>query len=218
MNRLVVALLILLDLSPAWAWVKIEEPPLSTVEWVAQDMVFNGIPMRMQTFHSKASANEVLAHYRQLWSPGGRRQYVENDLGPWRTISRQQDDFFITVQVRRAADGTEGYLSQRLFKIEAQPVATRRFDLPPGTKLVNDIVTRDSGRSARTVLAFNNLSVDDNAAFFRKQYTQAGWSIASDAKADDKRQMVLQRANEELSVAIASQPGGTAVAATQVSR
>jgi hypothetical protein len=91
--------------------------------------------------------------------------------------------------------------------------------LPPGSEVVNDILNRDGHRPARTLLAFNGLSVDANAAYFRERYTQEGWTVASDAKGrNGGRQMVLQRKGEELSLALAFRDGKTALGATLVAR
>ncbi len=219
MREFVAGLLLLLGAAPAQAWTTVEEPPLASLEWVAQDMVYNGVPMRIQFFRSKAAPPEVLAHYRQRWTDGGRRHYVENNLGPWKVISRALNDYFVTVQVRPAAAGTEGYLSQRPLKAPPRPVLGQGFPLPPGSEVVNDILSRDDNRQGRTLLAFNPLPVEANATFFRNSLTGEGWTMASEGNArNGGRQMVLQKGNQELSLALTVAGGRTAVGATIVRR
>lgn len=215
--RFLAPLLLLLS-CPASAWMPVEEPPRATLEWVAQDMVYNGIPTRIQFFRSKTAPEDVLAYYRRRWTENGQRRYVENSPGPWNSISRAIGDFFVTVQVRRAAGGgAEGYLSQRPLKPPPAPALGQGFALPQGTEVVNDIQSRDGDRQARTVLAFNSLTVDANAAFFRSSLAREGWDMASDAGArNGGRQMVLRRGSDEISIALAINRSGTAVGATLV--
>lgn len=220
MKPVMLCLLLLLAVAPCRAWTRVETPPAASLEWVAEDMVYNGVPMRIQFFRSKVAPGEVLAHYRQRWSDGARRQYVENRLGPWKVISRAVGAFFITVQVRPASGGgAEGYLAQRPLAAKARPVLGQGVALPPGSEVVNDILSRDAHRPARTLLAFNGLSTDANAAFFRERYAREGWTIASDAKGQGGvRQMVLQRDGEEMSLALSFRNGKTALGATLVAR
>jgi len=214
--RLLAPLLFLLA-SPASAWMPVEEPPHATLEWVAQDMVYNGIPTRIQFFRSKAAPADVLAFYRQRWTEGGQPRYVENRPGPWQSISRALGDFFVTVQVRAAADGAEGYLSQRPIRTPPSPALGQGFALPQGSEVVNDITSRDGDRQARTLLAFNSLTVDANASFFRSSLGREGWDLVSDAGArNGGRQMILRRSSDELSVAMTARRSGTAVGATLV--
>jgi hypothetical protein len=215
--RLLAPLLLLLSF-PASAWMTVEEPPQATLEWVAKDMVYNGVPTRIQFFRSKAAPQDVLAYYRQRWTENGQRRYVENRPGPWKSISRAVGDFFVTVQVRRAADGgAEGYLSQRPLKTPPTPALGQGFALPQGSSVVNDIQSRDGDQQARTLLAFNSLTVDGNAAFFRSSLADEGWGVVSDAAArNGGRQLVLRRGSDELSIAMTARRSGTAVGATLV--
>jgi hypothetical protein len=215
------ALLILLLAAPAWAWTSVEAPPRTSLEWVAQDMVYNGIPTRIQFFRSRAALPEVLAWYRQRWTEGGRPRYVENNTGPWKTISHAVGQDFVTIQVRPASGGgAEGYVSQR--PIEAPPHAAlgQGFTLPQGSEVVNDIQSRDGGQQSRTLLVFNNLTPTANASFFQASLAREGWALVSEGQGRDgkSRQMVLRHGNDELSLAMTGSGRKTAVGATLVRR
>jgi hypothetical protein len=217
MKRALFGLLMLLAL-PAAAWITFESPPAASLEWVAEDMVFNGLAMRVQFFRGKAAPTDVLAFYRQRWSEGGKRQYVENTVGPWKTISRASGDYFLTAQIRPAAGGgSEGYLSQRPVKLAPRPVLGQGFNLPSGSEVVNDILSQDGERRGRTLLAFNGQTVDANASFFRDSLPQEGWTLVGEGRArDGGRQMVLRQGRDELSLAMTAKGGRTAVGATLV--
>lgn len=203
---------------PAAAWTTFDAPPSASLEWVAQDMVFNGVAMRIQFFRTKAAPTEVLAYYRQRWSEGGKRLYVENRLGPWQTISRASGDYFLTAQIRPGGGGgAEGYLSQRPLKVPPRSVLGQGFSLPAGSEVVNDIQSEDEGRRARTLLVFNELTVDANAVFFRGTLEREGWTLVSEGRGrNGARQLVLRKGQDELSLALAARAGRTAVGATLV--
>jgi hypothetical protein len=218
MMRLAFACLFLAAPVSAVAWATFDAPPSASLEWVAQDLVFNGVAMRIQFFRTKAAPAEVLAYYRQRWTEGGKRLYVENNLGPWRTISHASGDYFLTAQIRPAArGGAEGYLSQRPLKMAPRPILGQGFDLPSGSEVVNDILSQDGDRRGRTLLLFNNLSVDANATFFRGNLQQDGWTLVSEGRGrDGGRQLVLRRGSDELSLAMAAKGNRTAIGATLV--
>jgi len=218
--RILLAALLLLAAPAARAWVTMEAPPQSTVAWVAQDMVYNGIPMRIQYFHSKRSLNDVLAYYRQRWTDIGWKNYVENTVGPWRNISRAQGDFFLVVQVRPAVGNTaEGYLSQRPLKSPPRPLLGQGAPLPSGSEVVNDILSHDEDRQGRTLLAYSPLSVDACAAYYRDATGKDGWTLVSEGKTQNGgRQMVLRKGSQELSAAFAPSGNRTAIGMTIVTR
>ncbi len=220
MRALLLAALLLLAAPAARAWVTMEAPPQSTVSWVAQDMVYNGVPMRIQYFHSKNSLPQVLAYYRQRWTDTGWKNYVENTVGPWRNISRAQGDFFLVVQVRPAAGNTaEGYLSQRPLKMSPRPLLGQGAPLPPGSEVVNDIRSNDGDRQGRTLVAFCPLSVDASASYYRESMGKDGWTLVNEGKArNGGRQMVLRKDNQELSLAFAPSGSRTAIGMTIVTR
>lgn len=215
--RLLASFLLLLS-SSASAWVSVEKPPRATLEWVAQDMTYNGVPTRIRYLRTKSAPDDVLRFYREQWTEDGQRRYVENAPGPWKSISRAIDGFFVTVQVRGAADGgAEGYISQRPLKAPPAAALGQGFALPQGSEVVNDIQSRDGDRQARTLLAINALTVDANASFFRSSLTREGWGVVSDAAArNGGRQLVLHRGSDEISIAMTTARSGTAVGATLV--
>jgi hypothetical protein len=220
MRILLFAALLLLTAPAARAWVSVEAPPQSTVTWVARDMVYNGVPMRIQYFHSKHSPAQVLDYYRQRWTDGGKKNYVENTVGPWRNISRAKGDVFVTVQARPAAGGTtEGYLSQRPLKSPPPPQLGRGAPLPPGSEVVNDILSNDGDRQSRTLLAYCPLSVDASAAHYREAMGKDGWTLVNEGKArSGGRQMVLRKDDQELSLAFSPSGNRTAIGMTIVKR
>jgi hypothetical protein len=71
-SLIVVTTLFISNQGILWAadWPEIIAPPSSNVQWVAKDMVQNGVPMQIQSFSSDSAVGDVLAYYRDNWNTG----------------------------------------------------------------------------------------------------------------------------------------------------
>ncbi|KLO00952.1 hypothetical protein AA979_03555, partial [Stenotrophomonas maltophilia] len=76
---LLAALAALLFAWPALAasWPDIPEPEGAQSEWVAKDMLYNGLPMRISRFTSALPVSSIVSYYNREW-PG---QTVINEVG-----------------------------------------------------------------------------------------------------------------------------------------
>ena len=161
-------------------------PPEARVQWVAQNMTFNTMPMAVRQFTTKHSLDEVLEFYKDEWQtsleppqPG----FLINDLAPpWITISRIEHGYMLLVQVQSADDdGALGYLSvSRLPANMRAPRLAKNFPLPSGTLIVNEIASRDPGQNGRTMMFANKHDLASNVAFYRSEYADGGWVVDMD--------------------------------------
>lgn len=161
-------------------------PPDAMVGLVGESMVVNGIPMHIRQFASKRSVLDVLDFYRQYWPKGTEKKpgYTETDaLAPWQIITRVEDGYLMTVQVTEDGDqGSSGLLGlSKLPDPENDlPVLGRDFPAMRGSKVFNDIESKDLGKQGRTLQIFNHFSVETNANFYRDHYSNHGWNIEMD--------------------------------------
>ena len=164
-------------------------PPQASVEWVSQNMQINGIPSAVRAFHSNNSIEEVVAFYRKEW-----RDPVEKDMpghmenitaAPWYVISRAEDGYLLTVQVQvneRTGKGTWGYLSL------GHLPDMDNFDFEQGkgipklrdSYVLNESISKDPGKKAKTLLISNSHSLQNNVAFYRSHYEGLGWTNETD--------------------------------------
>ncbi|HWI13401.1 MAG TPA: hypothetical protein VNT02_04075 [Burkholderiales bacterium] len=199
------------------SWPELPAPPRTTVQWVAENMEFNGMPMQIRTFRSELSAADVLAYYRARWWDGKRCGCVENRVGLYQQIARGEGRYFYTVQVR-AVDGrtSQGYMA---VTVPASPkvVAGAGFPQPPATRVMNDIRADDNETRSRTLLMENSLALPANAAFFERELPGLGWQAAGRMPAEGiARSLLFRRAGEELTLLFKERGRRTIIGATVV--
>ena len=155
--------------------------PDAKVEWVAQYMVYNGVPMSVKRFDSSRSVAEILAFYRQLWAGVGPLAPVENDVSQWKTISAKRGKCFFTVQVQAVGTTASTGLLSATQQSDMASITSADNKLPmmTGSAVINDIEHRDEGKNARTVLLSNTFSPESNASFYRQTMADQGWKMIS---------------------------------------
>lgn len=197
-------------------------PPDSRVTTVTTGAALNGIQTTVRRFLSEKSLDGVLRYYRQLWRrphdevPG----HLENRFGPWRIITRIEDEYLLSVQVRSTGDDrSRGNLAVSRISGEGVRAAGRsRFPMMHGSTVINDLPSDDAGKRGRTLLLANDFSVSANADYYTQHYRDRGWEIALDAGGDRANTRVLdfQRTGAEVTVTIHGAKKGSAVVANVV--
>jgi hypothetical protein len=143
---LLAALAALLFAWPALAasWPDIPEPEGAQSEWVAKDMLYNGLPMRISRFTSTLPVSSIVSYYNREW-PG---QTVINEVGSKTVIGHAHGEYYVTIEVS-AKGGSQSQIGiTRLLKRKPDAAAGADFPKPSGTQVINDITYLDTpGRS-----------------------------------------------------------------------
>lgn len=161
-------------------WEAFPPPPGATAQVVADEMVFNGIPMSVRAFESKRTVDEIVAFYQRRWKRRNRPDPVVNEMGPWTVVGVREGDYYLTVQAKEARNGSMGFMGvSRMFERRKKVVLGEGTPMPPGSVVVNDIIHNDPGKSARTVALSNDHSMTDNAVFYLGEYVRLGWTLFS---------------------------------------
>lgn len=126
--------------------------PEAKYQGVAETIVYNGLPMRIQRFDGKQPPAQVLTFYRRLWAGEGAAAPLEYSTGKWQVISAARSGCFYTVQVQSGGEGSTGFLA-----VSGAPSGPRtKVDKPLpmliGSTLLNDIEHRDTGKTGRTLV------------------------------------------------------------------
>ncbi|HQR04063.1 MAG: hypothetical protein JSR19_12705 [Proteobacteria bacterium] len=191
-------------------------PPKATLESVAQQMDFNGVPMMIRHFVIESAPAEVLVFYRNAWAASqGQRGPVEYPLGPWQVIATLRNPCFYTVQVKPyGRNGAEGFLGLSAPPPE-RPQVKEEVPRLPGSEVVNDMGHNDAGKTARTVLIQNGFSPRTNADFYRQNLEGQGWKVAQHIRADRRNTkgevLVLRDGVRELSITVTPRGDGSNV-------
>jgi hypothetical protein len=212
-----IALLVLWS-SLVFAAPKFPPPPGSKIGLIAERMVINGIQMDVRQFNSKRSVEEVLEFYREFWPKGTEEKpgYTETDaLEPWQIITRVEEGYLMTVQVTQAGQkGSSGLLGiSNLPDPENLPELGKNIPKMSGSKIINDIKTRDVGKNGRTVGLINDFTVENNANFYRDYYTSRGYGLDLDktvSGGDSHAQRFSQR-GDVVTIVITKAAEGTVV-------
>jgi hypothetical protein len=169
--------------TPADGWPRLPAPPRATVQWVAADLDFNGLPMRVLRFSSHASAAEVVALYRAHWTRGYPAPPAAVVLDRATVVTQVHGTFLMTVKATPSpTGGCTGLLAvtQVLHAATAVPGTARPVPddvpRPPDARVLSNVTARDAGQVSRQVLMHTPASVDSTARFFDAALTARGWA------------------------------------------
>ena len=185
MKILLSSILILLNafFSPSlWAdfsWPTFHHAPGMEIDWTADRMIYNGMPMKVENFKCECSSEELLEYYRKRWEKE-KKKVVENTLGQFQQIAFADRKYFHAVMVKADslnADHTVG----RITISELPNIKQKHYVLGDGvpkagdSRIVNDVQDAMPGKRSRTVLMSNNRTVQENTDYYRNYYRSKGW-------------------------------------------
>ncbi len=223
-NPIILILLgLLLNLS-VYAGEDFPPPPRSSVGTVTNSTTVFGMNLAIRKFESFSSIEEVVEFYKNLWGEGA---YAETDMPPWRMLSSRQDDQLFNVQVQYGGSrDVWGYLSISDLpgKLDSGKYKVRSgegFPKMGDSQVINDQLSKDPGKTGRTLLLYNDFSPSANATFYKNYYNGKGWeTVMSEATATGNKGYALhfRQGSETVTVTINELNGKTSVVANEVSR
>lgn len=189
---------------------------------VAEDMQFNGMPMRLIEFRTGMSRDRVIQFYRSEW----RGELAEARMGESAILSHRDGNYLLTVQINPERDlETVGTLSVApLFdsKKNTPSALGKGFPMPPGTVVVNDIVATDGPKKSRTLLLTTTKNLRQTYDFYNRRLQQEGWKRLSPAGSSRQPELhsdnglILTRKGDELNIAFVPGDTGTVIVAVLV--
>jgi hypothetical protein len=197
-------------------------PDQGRAVWVAEDILFNGVPMQIKELKTELTPAQVMAFYKNRW--GSAPPYFhEYEVGEWKAIATLKERCFYTVQMQPDGSGTRALLGISARPREGTPPAAGAgFPTLSGSQVLNDIDHRDGGKSGRTLVVVNSYSTDMNAHFYRRTMASEGWVPIVDRTVEGAKGlshvMVLKRGYNEANLTIAPGQSGTSVLASFVDR
>lgn len=212
-SRIAICTLSVLVCGVAVAKDRFPDPPDATIVSIGDDVSVYGMNVNARRFESDASAQQILAFYRQTWEGkqgrGKHRRdgYKITEVGPWQMISRLTDDRLLSVQVQPRGDGSWGYLGSTPLESFAQLDPDEwggQFPRMRGSRVRSDVSHDDPGRTAHTLQLVNHFSVQGNTNFYKQHYTDRGWSTVMDMSAGARKPtaLVFRKGRREVSLVI----------------
>jgi len=163
---------------------KFPVPPASKVTWVGKDINWNGIPMEVRKFTTSKSQLQIRNFYKKKWVTPvekGKPGFIEDVIPDAWLISRLEDGYLMTVQIKKSGLDTWGYLGiTNLEGMGDGPKVAKSFPKMSGSEVMNEVKHNDPYRKATTVMLANNYSVSSNVEFYRSHYQGGGWNVSMD--------------------------------------
>ena len=173
---------------PAWPSVKL--PPEANSFPVGEQMTVNGLPMRIHGFVLRKAPLETAEWFRKSMG----KPLMENNVGNKLVLGRGEGSFYVSVQLESAgADGksTRGTVAVSDLKGAQErrhgtaAVNARLLGrMPFGTKLLNQMSSRDQGKLATYVLAENGHSEELNRNRLVESLRAEGLALEREARLD----------------------------------
>jgi hypothetical protein len=156
-------------------WPALPMPQHSQVQSIGEQVVLNGVPMRMHRIVSSKSPTELLRFYQQFL--GGRHTKTETPRGVF--LARGDDRYFMTVRISTLDNGLSEVLTsvadgQTAKSNKRKPLG---FALPAASQLVMDMESVDTGKSARQLIFNNQHSMQSNADAMTKVLREKGYIL-----------------------------------------
>ena len=199
-------------------------PPNASLEWVSNAISWNGVDLGVRKFQSGDQIGDVADFYRKRWAKGidGLPGYREAFASPWLILSKLDGDHLLAVQIQPAGNGGSwGYLS-----ISDLPALARGDDparvSPPsfpamrGSQIVDDMSSRDPGKSGRVLSLTNAFSLDGNVTFYRDHYGASGWASQVDQAYGSGHTLVFAHDGRQVHIVVRRSDTGSAVVANEV--
>lgn len=160
-------------------------PDDARVSQLGQSMRVNGNDVIVRTFETSESTADVVNFYRDEWGEERNSEpgfTVMNLKEPWILITRIEDGYLMTVQVRPMAnDGTEGLIGlSKLPERHRAPKLGEGFPTMGDSQVMNEVVSKDPGQSGRTMWLKNDHDLRTNIDFYRDNYGNDGWAVDMD--------------------------------------
>lgn len=214
----------LLPAAPAWSetrWPAVALPPDAGGYALDGEMMVDGLPMRMRGWRSPGRP-ALLADWfrRQLGRP-----LVENTLGNKLVLGKMAGEFYISVQLEPAGQGTRGVLAVSHLKAgfqrrEASQAALRRLlaRLPSGTRVTAQLESADGGKQARYAVLSNHHGEELNRERVIGMLRDDGLALEREAGARDGRTLWFRGAGRDaMAVICRGKDGATTIVLNMVS-
>ncbi|SPE25125.1 conserved exported hypothetical protein [Burkholderiales bacterium] len=196
-------------------WPEIPMPPKAKVQWVADSMRVNGVPMRVMQFQSPASRAEIVEYYRAYWSGGYPTKPSVSALGEATVVGQAHGPYFMTVKVQDAAHASsQGLIA--VSRVLGSKIERNAGDLAlmPGARVVSVVESNDPGKRSREVLVFNTQPPPSVVRFYEASLQSAGWrqvqhnDAPRTANGPGGSFLVYARDRSELQLSVAARPNG----------
>jgi hypothetical protein len=208
-------------------WPEVPLPPHAKVEWVADHMKVNGIPMRVMRFESTASRSEIVAYYTAHWSQAYPTKPSVRPLGDMTVVGQAHGPYYLTVKVGDRPHGSSaGLISVSQVLGNRTERSAGGLPLMPGARILSVVESSDPGKQSRELVVTQDAGADSARNYYEAALQNAGWHAVQQTAGDPAHPQqagslaFFRRDASELSISV--MPGkdgrGSALVATLVTK
>lgn len=154
-------------------------------QWIAQDLVINGVPTSVRHLTIDASFPSVLTRFRSSWQSQG--SIVERKQGRWHVLATKEADKFISLQLKARGKQTEGILTITSDPLEHNSGYEGELPLPDDLSVISWQSHRDGPFDAQTVTLASPRPVDYVRDSVVSAFNMKGWRLEMEKAATTLR-------------------------------
>jgi hypothetical protein len=181
-------------------------PPRGQVNWIAESMRMNGLPMTIKAVYAQSSIDELLHFYetwsKQLTDAQTRRRHTANT----EVLSIKAEDSLITIEVARTLRGAQGTIVTTAPIEQASLIKDTSFPHPPSLQVANLQQYEDAGREAEHITFTSSRTPFIEAQAIASVLDSHGWTVLAQHPAETALQMYVieaQRNTEQARIMVA---------------
>lgn len=189
---------------------------------VASNIVIDNRLMTIIGARSALPPASFAAFYKNLWKGDGVHPlYVENIIGQWNVVAHKEGDCFYTIQMARAANGTQALIGVGTPGSRVSIHEALDFPAPGDARTLTHMVSEDRGTIGDTWLLYTGNSAADTVAYYHSTLAAVGWlplmPAASSAR-NGGTVMMFRKGNRNVGIVVAPFRRGSTITFTVTSR
>lgn len=163
----------------SWAaddWPELKFPANAKIEVVADEMEYNGYPMRTWIARVPGNAADAAAFYQKNWQPHSER-FDRREFNDDIIINSLQPPYLLTARLQQELGQTIALVgvTKNLDDKALKHIKASDMPIPLGTHLVSEVSSRDPGKQGKTTVLMSERGLSSGYEFYRDYYHRAGW-------------------------------------------
>ena len=191
-------------------------PPQGSVQWVAQSMRINGLPLTLKTFESRLSPGELFNYYERIAARWGHSEFRRSHMRQAQLLSIRGPDHAITVEATATVSGCTGTITVSGLPELRQTAADSAFPRPATARLVNWQEYDDDGIESEHLSLASSRAVAVEAAAFVSELSRAGWQVIREQSMQTSRGKIIEAQRGAQQALITLQSDRSHAAATAI--
>ncbi len=202
-------------------WPDVPVPDGVQVEWAADAMVFNGVPMQIFSFDYLPGVKALLEFYDKEWTNEGT-EFKQHKSNQWEILSAPHGEHYVTIQITDTGNGAYAQVGISNWGAvgDTLPELGKGFPRLPASRVMSDINAVDGGSRSRTLLIENGHSIASNFRYYLSHFSQQNWNVIQQTM--DPRQtgalLSVNKGGRELELVVSRQGSKSHIVIVEVAR